>query len=124
MITGEVTAVWCYVREGSFGVGKANATKAKHCIRLGSPIAINTGEQWYLADAGDRLALKYRLTDLAGYQVTVRGTVTDRNGQQVIAVTHVERATSRSLRPQRPPRKASQPSSRPSFPIDNAGHVG
>lgn len=66
-------------------------TKAKNCIRLGSPIAIKVGEQWYLVDVPDHSEVKNRLTNLAGHRVTVRGTVTEQNGRPAIAISQVDR---------------------------------
>ena len=90
-LAGEVVALWCFLREGSFGTGRLNNTKQINCIRLGSPILIKVGEIYYTALA-EEPALKNRLTALAGGQVTVRGKVVEQNGQPLLAISSVARA--------------------------------
>lgn len=100
-LTGEVVAVFCYLIEGGFGTGREQAAGAQNCIRRGSPIAIKVGNQFYVVPVSDRDALKNRLTQLAGQQVTARGIVTRRDGQLFMAISHVERA--------KPKRQDSEP---------------
>ena len=90
-LAGEVVALWCFLREGSFGTGRLNNTKQINCIRLGSPILIKVGEIYYTALV-EEPALKNRLTALAGGQVTVRGKVVEQNGQPLLAISYVARA--------------------------------
>ena len=95
ILTGQVVAVWCHLREGVFGTGKRNNSKQMNCIRLGSPIAIKVGKTFYLVSCHDS-HVKSTLTSWAGYQVTVRGVVTEEAGQPTIAVSHIERAKGRA----------------------------
>jgi hypothetical protein len=90
-LTGEVVALWCLVREGSFGTGKLNNAKQVVCIQRGSPIAIKVGTRLYLVAIEDHV-LKDRLTAWAGYRVTAHGHVSMRNGQPSFAVSSVQRA--------------------------------
>lgn len=91
LLTGQVVAVWCHLREGVFGTGKLNNSKQMNCIRLGSPIAIKVGKTFYLTSCHDS-QVKRKLAGWAGYQVTVRGIVTEEAGQPTIAISHIERA--------------------------------
>ena len=91
-LTGEVVAVFCSLIEGGFGTGREQAVGAQNCIRRGSPIAIKVGNRFYIVPVSDQDALKNRLTQLAGQQVTARGIVTLRDGQLFMAISHVERA--------------------------------
>ena len=93
-LTGEIVALWCHLIEGSFGTGLENSAKQVNCIYRGSPIAIKVGKTFYVVSTDDP-TLKARLTNWAGRQVTVRGTVTQRDGHPFIAVSSVERAKKR-----------------------------
>ena len=93
MLTGEVVAVWCLIREGSGGIGMRNAAKQMNCINLGSPIALMVGHALYTAVTSDP-EIRNLLTVWAGHQVTVHGSVSVENGQPIILVSHVERAGS------------------------------
>jgi hypothetical protein len=90
VLTGEVVAVWCVLGEGSFGIGRSYANKARNCIRLGSPIALKVGPVFYLVTNDDR-AMTARLTDWAGHLVMARGTITRQDGHLGISIAHVER---------------------------------
>ena len=89
-LTGEVVALWCLLREGSFGTGRSNHAAQVHCIRLGSPIALKVGATFYLIATEDR-RLRDRLTSLAGDQVTMQGMVEKHSGYAVITLSRVER---------------------------------
>ena len=94
-LTGEVVAVWCYLAEGSWGTGPANAEGARRCIRLGSPIALRTRErEWYLLSLpADRPSLKAKLMSLAGHQVTVTGQVLEGASHPTMVLSNVKRTT-------------------------------
>ncbi len=89
-LTGELIAMWCLMREGSFGTGLQNQSAQINCIRLGSPVAIKVGDALYLVSTTDR-KLKNRLMHFVGHKVTVRGTVTPQRDQSLIAISSVER---------------------------------
>ena len=91
-LTGEVVDVFCYLSHGAEGLGKGHAGCAKKCIKGGLPVAIKVGDQLYLASMADHTAANAQLADLAAKQVTVRGQVMERDGQHLIAISHVEAA--------------------------------
>mgnify|MGYP001559101609 CR=1 FL=1 len=91
-LTGEVVDVVCYLSHGKDGLGKAHAECAKKCIKSGLPVALKVGDQLYLAANADHTAANARLVELAGGQVTVRGSVMERDGQHLIAISSVEKS--------------------------------
>jgi len=91
-LTGEVVDVFCYLSHGEEGRGKGHAACAKKCIQGGLPVAIKVGDQLYLASMADHTAANQQLAELAAEQVKVRGKVMKRDGQRLIAISHVEKA--------------------------------
>ena len=91
-LTGEVVDVFCYLSHGKEGLGMGHAGCAKKCIKSGLPVAIKVGDQLYLAAMGDHTAANDKLAVLAGQQVKVHGTVMEKDGQHLIAITSVENA--------------------------------
>ena len=91
-LSGEVVDVVCYLSHGKEGLGKAHADCATKCIKGGLPVAIKVGDQLYLAAMADHTAANQRLAGLAGQQVTVYGTVMERDGQHLITISRVEKA--------------------------------
>ncbi len=91
-LTGEVVDVVCYLSHGRESLGKGHAGCAKKCIQSGLPVAIKAGDQLYLATNADHTAANAALAGLAGEQVTVTGTVLEKDGQHLIAITKVEQA--------------------------------
>ena len=91
-LTGEVVDVVCYLSHGKDGLGKAHADCAKKCIKSGLPVALKVGDQLYLAANADHTAANARLVELAGEQVTVRGSVMERDGQHLITISSVEKS--------------------------------
>ena len=89
-LTGEVVDTFCYLSHGKDGLGKGHADCAKKCIQSGLPVAIKVGDQLYLAAMADHNPANAKLAALAGQQVTVRGTVMERDGQHLIAISRVE----------------------------------
>jgi hypothetical protein len=91
-LTGEVVDVLCYLSHGKEGLGKGHAECAKKCIKGGLPVAIKVGDQLYLASMADHTAANQKLAGLAAQSVTVHGKVMERDGQRLIAISHVEKA--------------------------------
>ncbi len=91
-LTGEVTDVFCYLSHPDQGLGKGHAGCAKKCIESGLPVAIKVGDQLYLATMSDHASANKALAPFAGEQVTVQGTVMEKDGQHLIAIEHVEKA--------------------------------
>ena len=90
-LTGEVVDVFCYLSHGKEGLGKGHAGCAKKCIGEGLPVAIKVGDQLYLATMASHEPANKTLVQFAGQQVTVHGKVMEQDGQQLIAITHVEK---------------------------------
>ena len=91
VLTGEVVDVFCYLSHDKDGLGKGHASCAKKCIQGGLPVAIKVGDQLYLASMADHAPANAALAPYAGRQVEVHGTVMERDGQHLIAITHVEK---------------------------------
>ena len=91
-LTGEVVDVFCYLSHGDQGLGKGHAECARKCIKDGLPVAIRVGQQLYLASMANHTPGNAALADLAGHQVTVQGTVMERDGQHLIAVSEIHKA--------------------------------
>ena len=89
-LTGEVVDVFCYLSHPDQGLGKSHAACAKKCIEGGLPVAIKVGDQLYLLAMADHSPANAVLAKFAGEQVTVHGTVMERDGQHLISVSGVE----------------------------------
>ena len=89
-MTGEVVDVFCYLDHGQEGLGQGHASCAKKCIKKGLPVAIKVGDQLYLASLAGHEPANETLANYAGQQVTVHGTIMERDGQRFIAVSHIE----------------------------------
>ena len=90
VLTGEVVDVFCYLSHGKDGLGKGHADCAKKCIQSGLPVAIKVGDQLYLASMADHNPANQKLAEHAGESVTVHGTVMEKDGQKLIAITEIE----------------------------------
>ena len=89
-LTGEVVDLFCYLSHGKEGLGVGHAGCAKKCIESGLPVAIKVGDQLYLAAMATHDPANKTLAALAGKQVTVHGTVLEKDGQHLISITNVE----------------------------------
>ena len=87
-LTGEVTDVVCYLSHDGKGAGHADC--AKKCIESGLPVAIKVGDQLYLAAMDSHDSANKILAQKAGQQVTVEGTVYEKDGQKLIAISKIE----------------------------------
>lgn len=91
-LTGEVVDTFCYLSHGAEGLGKGHAECARKCIKQGLPVAIRVGDRLYLAAMANHQPANQALGALAGTQVTVHGTVMERDGQHLISITRIEHA--------------------------------
>ena len=89
-LSGEVIDVMCYLGHGASGKGHADC--GKKCIDSGLPVAIKSGGQLYLAAMADHTPANQALASLAGEQVTVQGSVLEKDGQRVILISKIEPA--------------------------------
>jgi len=92
VLTGEVVDVMCYLSHGAEGLGPAHAGCGKKCIQSGLPVAIKVGDRLYLAAMADHSPANAKLADLTGQQVEVHGTVMEKDGQHLIAISSIEKA--------------------------------
>ena len=91
-LTGEVVDVFCYLSHGKEGLGAGHAGCAKKCIQSGLPVAIKVGDQLYLAAMDSHDPANAKLAALAGQQVTVHGTVMEKDGQHLVSISRIEKA--------------------------------
>lgn len=89
-LKGEVVDIVCYLSHGAEGLGPKHAACAKKCLKGGLPVGLKVGDQIYLATMADHTAANAALVDHAGQQVTVHGTVMERDGQHLVAISHIE----------------------------------
>lgn len=86
-ITGEVVDLACYLDHGAVGAGHAGC--AQKCINSGLPVGIKSGDTLYLAVGNEHGTANAALAPLASQQVTVEGTVKERDGVHLIAIKKV-----------------------------------
>lgn len=86
-ITGEVVDLACYLDHG--GIGLKHQSCAQKCIAAGLPVGIKSGDTIYLAVGSEHGPANAALAPLAAKQVTVEGTVSERDGIHLIAVKKV-----------------------------------
>jgi len=86
-ITGEVVDLACYLDHGGAGAGHAGC--AQKCIASGLPVGIKSGDTLYLAVGSEHGTANAALASLASKQVTVEGTVKERDGVHLIAIKKV-----------------------------------
>ena len=89
-VTGEVLDMACYMKSGAHGDGHKDC--ASMCINGGSPMGILTSDnKVYLLVANHDKADAYaEAKKHAGEQVTVTGTVSERNGMNAIIADDVK----------------------------------
>ena len=90
VLTGEVVDVFCYLSHAEDGLGAGHAECAQKCIKKGLPVAIKVGNQLYLASMAGHEPANEVLAGHAGQEVTVHGEIMERDGQQFIAISHIE----------------------------------
>lgn len=86
-ITGEVVDLACYLGHGERGPGHAEC--ARKCIASGLPVGIQAGDTVYLAVGSEHGTANATLAPLAAKQVTVEGTVSEKDGVHLIAIKKV-----------------------------------
>ena len=89
-IKGEVIDLACYLNEGN--AGAAHRDCAQKCIASGLPVGIKSGDKIYIAISGEHGPANAVLAPLAAKNVTVEGTVTERNGVRLIAIKKITAA--------------------------------
>lgn len=89
-ITGEVLDMACYMKSGAHGDGHKEC--AAGCIKGGSPMGILTSDNkvYLLVENHDKPDAYAEAKKHAGEQVTVSGTVSERNGMNAIIADAVK----------------------------------
>lgn len=89
-ISGEVLDMACYMKSGAHGDGHKDC--ANMCIKGGSPMGILTSDNkvYLLVENHDKADAYAEAKKHAGEQVTVTGTVSERNGINAIIADDVK----------------------------------
>ena len=87
VVSGEVVDLACYLAEGLKGPGHRDC--AQKCITSGLPVGILSGDKVYLAMGSEHGPANKTLAPLAAKNVTVEGTVTERDGVHLLAIKKV-----------------------------------
>ena len=85
--TGEIVDLNCYLTKGAKGPDHASC--AKSCIKGGQPMGLLTddGTLVLLAPVGKAKDVYEGLKEKAGEKVSVRGTLAERDGMKMLAVS-------------------------------------
>ncbi len=89
VFTGQLVALWSYLREGRFGIGRLNTNRQLVYIRHGSPMTLKVGAAFYYLAPKDE-QMKHWLVLLVGHQVTIRGNPSVEGGRPVILVSSAQ----------------------------------
>jgi hypothetical protein len=91
-LKGEVVDLHCYVtRHGGEGRGPAHAGCANACINRGvTPGFVASDGKLYLLFDEKPFSVKEKIAGLAGQQVALTGTITERDGMRAILFKSVE----------------------------------
>ena len=89
-ITGEVLDMACYMKSGAKGEGHKDC--AAGCIKGGSPMGILTSDNkvYLLLENHDKATAYAEAKKHAGEQITVTGTLSERNGVNAIIADEVK----------------------------------
>ena len=92
-VKGEVVDVGCAVKKAPGGKGADHAGCAMACAKKGLPVGVMTADAIYTI-TGDYVANNNaKLLEFVAKQVEVTGTVTEKDGQKMIAVTSIKAAS-------------------------------
>lgn len=83
-LTGAVVDVCCYVKYS--GKKPDDLKCAQSCIAKGGPVGILDGKTLYLAIGNAEETAQEMLAGYAGKEVTVKGSVFERDGMKIIAI--------------------------------------
>lgn len=89
-ITGEVLDMACYMKSGAHGDGHKDC--AAMCVKGGSPMGLLTSDNkvYLLVENHDKADAYAEAKKHAGEQITVTGTVAERNGMNAIIADDVK----------------------------------
>ncbi len=87
VVTGEVVDLACYSGEGAMGPGHREC--AQKCIASGLPVGIMSANELYLLIGSEHGPVNATFAPLAAKNVTVEGTVSERDQMHLLAVKKV-----------------------------------
>ena len=91
-VKGEVVDVACAVKKAPGGKGADHAGCAMACAKKGAPVGVMTGDAIYTITGDYTANNNAKLLEFVAKQVEVTGTVTEKDGQKMIAVTSIKAA--------------------------------
>jgi hypothetical protein len=89
-VKGEVVDVACAVKKAPGGKGADHAGCAMACAKKGAPIGVMTEDAIYTITGDYTANNNAKLLEFVAKQVEVTGTVTEKDGQKMIAVTSIK----------------------------------
>ena len=89
---GEVVDVQCAVKKAPGGKGADHAGCAMACAKKGAAVGVMTADAIYTITGDYTANNNAKLLDFVAKQVEVTGTVTEKDGQKMIAVTSIKAA--------------------------------
>jgi hypothetical protein len=91
-VKGEVVDVACAVKKAPGGKGADHAGCAMACAKKGAPVGVMTADAIYTITGDYTANNNAKLLEFVAKQVEVTGTVTEKDGQKMIAVTSIKAA--------------------------------
>ena len=89
-VKGEVVDVQCAVKKAPGGKGADHAGCAMACAKKGAAVGVMTADAIYTITGDYTANNNAKLLDFVAKQVEVTGTVTEKDGQKMIAVTSIK----------------------------------
>jgi hypothetical protein len=92
-VKGEVVDVACATKKAPGGKGDDHAGCAMACAKKGMPVGIMTADAIYTITGDYAANSNAKLLEFVAKRVEVTGTVTEKEGQKMIAVTSIKLAS-------------------------------
>jgi hypothetical protein len=89
-LTGEVVDVACATKKAPGGKGADHASCAMACAKKGLPAGLMTGDAIYTITGDYAANNNAKLLEFVAKRVEVTGTVTEKDGQKMIAVSSIK----------------------------------
>lgn len=89
-VKGEVVDVQCAVKKAPGGKGADHAGCAMACAKKGAAVGVMTADAIYTITGDYTANNNAKLLEFVAKQVEVTGTVTEKDGQKMIAVTSIK----------------------------------
>ena len=91
-LKGEVVDVACATKKGAGGRGAEHAGCAMACAKKGMAVGIMTADAIYTVTGDYAANSNAKLLDFVAKNVEVMGTVTEKDGQKMIAISSIKAA--------------------------------